>query len=194
MKEESTLLVDPLSSNLVVYVRALLRKRLEKESAPSFTYRGGEVFVIATRSGEEYVALRVAGELAYFVQHKPVKAAGLDFGRQVLVWRCRNTAASVGFANHVFFKLLLPQYRALISDVEQTPNGMAFWQWSLDHAMKQGDNCYLLDRRARPYLLTELRTWEDVNSHQDTLWGRTEGHLHTHAVISTTPLRLRNTP
>jgi hypothetical protein len=87
-------------------------------------------------------------------------------------------------------KHLLPKYTSLISDQHQTRNGAAFWQKMLELAFKKRKNVYFLDRRATPNRLTHLKSMLEIHKLTPDLWGRSEGHKRTFAIISQSRLQL----
>jgi hypothetical protein len=193
-EEHATKLIAPLSEERghVEYVKYLLRDKLAKKAKPFATYQGATVYLLGDRQ-QGYVVLEKAGEVLYFVRHELVKHNKLHFGRQVLVWRNKEVqgTAARGFAIHVFFNYLLPKYKALLADKEQTRDGKQFWEYALDFAFQKKLFVYYLDRRSTPNALYQLEDYADVIAHEDDLWGYEQGHLRTFAVISSVPLQLK---
>ncbi|MGD0511539.1 MAG: hypothetical protein ABSA33_06930, partial [Candidatus Micrarchaeaceae archaeon] len=115
-------------------------------------------------------------------------------GRQVIVWRNKEvySGASAGFASKIFFEYLLPKYKALVADKEQSPDGYAFWHYALREAFSRNKFVYFLNRRSTPNTLARLPTYDDVLEHEHDLWGEEDGHLRTFAVISEIPLAIKH--
>lgn len=133
-------------------------------------------------------------EVVYFVRHRRISYSGFKLGRQVLLWRDKsNDPVTAGFAQKVFFDVLLPRYGALIADKEQTRNGAAFWGNAIIGAFARKLHVYCLDRRGTVTLIP-LESEADVDKFAPTLWGSTKSHLLTFAVISNGPLTLRKRP
>jgi hypothetical protein len=193
-EETATKLIPPLPSNsgYVQYIKELLLKKLKRKPEPNARYQGANVHMFGDNQNG-YVVLEKNGEILYLVRHELVKHNALQLGRQVLVWRNREThsAAARGFASHVFFDFLLPKYKALIADKEQTADGKQFWEYALGRAFELEKHVYYLNRRATPNTLLELEDYADVLAHEDELWGHDQGHLRTFAVISQVPLKIK---
>lgn len=201
-EEHATQLIPDLNSDLPAYVSSLIEKKLATgKHSPLTTFNGADVYRLGD-SQTGYIVLY--GELdqgsgtpsvLYFVRYKKINAAGFPrLGRQVLVWRDKNSELSVGFAHYVFFNILLNEFESLLTDTQQTENGQRFWMFELDHALKHPNkyHVYFLDRRPAHGALVQLRTLQDISKHKSDLWGTSEAHLRTHAIISTKPLSLRN--
>ena len=190
----ATKLIPDIASNdgFVSYVKNLLSKKIFRQSLKEDgKFQGAKFYNFGDSSIGYYALVDDAGELVYFVRYKAVKANNLKFGRQVLVWREKTNASSAGFAEFVFFSKLLPRFKALITDTQQTNNGRQFWQHVLRQSFgKESCRVYFLDRRSSPNTLTELLSYEEVIKYEPKIWGSDEGHLRTHAVISTTPLKI----
>ena len=194
-EETATRLIAPLSddSGYVKHVRLLLNEKLRKKGKPFSVYQGATVYLLGDKQ-QGYVVLEKNGEILYFVRHEAVKHNSLQLGRQVLVWRNKDvhSAAARGFAAMVFFNYLLPKYKALVADKEQTANGKQFWEYALGTALEKGLYVYYLDRRSTPNRLLKLDDYAEVLAYEDELWGYENGHLRTFAVISQVPLELKN--
>ncbi len=189
---EATKIIPDLDSSLVDYVRTKLNPRCEKRK-PDEVYRGAEVhFLVNNQVG--YVCLydRSENSIVYFVRYKEVKQTGLKAGRQVLLWKDRSHIATTEFADHVFFLYLLPRFRTLFADVLQTEKGREFWQYALSKAFRIGLNVYMLDRRSIPTPV-KLESFDDVVKHYKDLWGPTNAHEYTWAVISKDKLQIKGT-
>ncbi len=191
MEEEyATKLIDDLEEALVEEVASLLQKKLRKNAKPQFTYRGADVHSFGDE-GTGYIVLVKDSEILYFVKHRTVRHNGFKLGRQVLVWRKPFVYEAAGFASQIFFKVLLPKYSALIADQLQTKQGKQFWLFALGHAFDTGLYVYFLDRRSTPNQLLEMSDDSDISKYSSQLWGHSEGHKRTFAVISTKPLSLK---
>jgi hypothetical protein len=76
-------------------------------------------------------------DISYFVKHRPVSIEQITAGRQILVWRNTDSYYAAGFAYYVFFNILLPKYKVLFADIQQTPNGKTFWSYAIKKAYKK---------------------------------------------------------
>jgi hypothetical protein len=189
--ETATKIVPDLETNLVQYVREKLQEKLNSSSIkPKWNWQGAPVYEIGD-SENGYVVLWDNNEVQYFVRVRRIRHNGFRLGRQVLLWRNPKSEVTNGFAQKVFFSVLLPKYGALIADKEQTKNGSAFWGNAIVSAFDRNLHVYFLDRRSRKTQLTELLDEDDLGKYRKELWGTTPSHLLTFAIISKTPLVLR---
>jgi hypothetical protein len=119
------------------------------------------------------------------VRYRNIKAGGNSFGRQVLVARLTNRPESALSALHVFYKYLMPRFKSLMTDTQQTEHGQRFWSTALAAAMKDKRyHVYSYDRRSTPNQLTRLGSWSELTKQMDVIWGTDEGRKRTHVVIS----------
>lgn len=190
-KVQATKLIQDLKPTLVDYVTEHLKEKIKRGATPAGRYAGLPYYAFGDR-GVGYVTLvNRNDQVVYFVRHRLVRHK-LRLGRQVLVWRNRQDLSSPGFAQFVFFNVLLPKYKALIADQEQTTSGFQFWQYALLRAFNEHLYVYALDRKSNPNRLIRLRSHEDLIEKEDLLWGHTNAHLRTFAVISKVPLKINS--
>ncbi|MDE1492817.1 hypothetical protein [Xenorhabdus bovienii] len=108
---------------------------------------------------------------------------------QILVWRIRtpqHRAALRDLAGKVFFDYLLERYNVIVSDMNQTNDGMAFWQDRMYDALMYNLHVYAYDM-----ITCELRkilTQDDVSRQEMWLWGDPEHHQNRLAIISKSEL------
>lgn len=190
MEETATKIIPDLGSDLIKYVQKHLKDRILGKKKPIGQYRGGDVYQFGDAENG-YIVLVEDNEVAYFVRHRRISHNGFRLGRQVLLWRNSDSQATNGFAQTVFFNILLPKYGALIADKEQTRNGAAFWANAIVSAFSRSLHVYFLDRRSRKTQLIELLNDADVEKHRHDLWGNQRQHLLTFAVISNHKLQLK---
>lgn len=127
-------------------------------------------------------------EVLYFVQYKSVRHAGIKFGRQILVYR-QAGAKYRGIVERVFFDYLLPRFKALISDQDQTVWGRRMWVYLADEAFGKGLHVYLMDRRGSGTKTTELKNMPELRAAAPTIWsGTAPRDRMTLLVISRDPL------
>lgn len=189
----STKLIPPLSDERIrrAGLNAFqIRKREIKDWKPIATYKDANVYTTGT-DGAGYYFLERNSSVIYFVHYKMIKGGGLRFGRQILVWRDSADIAASGFAKHIFWERLLPRFKALISDTQQTPNGKAFWGYMIDEAFSRGTPVYFYDRSSNPNRLIQIEDLTKLRQHDQEIWGTSNRHLQTHAVISEVPLQLK---
>lgn len=187
---EGTQIIPDLSLDVQKIERYFLGRT---ESMPAAGQWKGVPFYRFGDRGVGYLCLATSDELLYFVRHQLVRNNRLHLGRQVLVWRNpeARTIGAAGFARHVFMNILLPEYKALIADQEQTRNGRVFWEYMLDEAFQKNLYVYMLDRRSSPNRLVPLLNQKELQTHSSELWGPTEGHKRCCAVISKVELVIK---
>lgn len=164
------------------------------EKNPTFLQKypddhGGSLYTVGDQSNGYYY-LVVDDSITYFVRYRAIKGNGNKFGRQVLVARVASSIESSGLALHVFYHYLLPRFKSIISDTMQTERGKAFWDYALAKAFQRNLYVYYFDRRNTPNKLVRMENREDLKKYHSAIWGTDEGHLRTHAVISSVPLRI----
>ena len=187
---EGTRIVPDLELDVPKLEKTFL-KRTEKLQA-SGSWNGVPYYELWDR-GVGYIVLCSSTELYYFVRYKEIKHNKLRLGRQVLVWRTPNYVSTkpTGFARHVFFNLLLPKYKCLVADQQQTRNGAQFWGYMLTEAFNKNLHVYMFDRRSSPSVLTELHSMNDVEENRKYLWGADAGSERVFAVISKVSLSIK---
>ena len=191
MIEQSTKLISDIDTDRIeqwfTELLSIMSKKKPKLIGP---YRTGQLYHTGDISNGYYYLME-GDEVVYFVRYRKITGGGNRFGRQVLVANRKGSLASVGVAMHVFYTHLLPKFKALITDTQQTLNGRAFWGYALDKAYETGKHVYFYDRRSTPNTLTLLETENDLAKVYTKIWGTTEGHLRTHAVISEIPIQMK---
>ena len=193
LESNSTVMIPDLSNeHFVAEAQAYFDKRMRfnPDRKPDFFYRGAPVYMFGDGEQKSYIFLVENGEVIYLLKYHKVRYSGVKLGRQVLVVRARMTTATNQFARHVFFKILLPKYGALIADKQQTKFGRNFWEHAITDAINQNLHVYFLDRRSAPNVLHEIKSDSDVEKFSPDIWGNSKGHELTFAVISQTKLHL----
>jgi hypothetical protein len=192
--EAMTLLIDPLEESDIERDKRFILSKIKNRKSTG-KYKGADVYYLGD-SQNGYVALAKNDQLLYFVRHESVRHNKLPLGRQVMVWSAGSAPgsaayASTGFAAHVFFDYLLPKYKALIADKQQTDAGFRFWKYAINRALQEHKYVYFLNRRSTPNQLIRLQSDEDVEKYAHQMWGFNTGHLLTFAIISKIPLVLK---
>ncbi|TDB44107.1 hypothetical protein [Photorhabdus luminescens] len=137
----------------------------------------------------------VSKEVAYYnrVVIQPDVVLNCRPVTQILVWRIRtpqHRAALRDLAGKVFFDYLIDQYNVIVSDMNQTTDGMAFWQDRMYDALAYNMHVYAYDM-----ITCELRkilTQNDVSRQESWLWGDPEHHQNRLAIISKNELPIPN--
>jgi hypothetical protein len=189
-EEHATQIIPDLSTNLVNMVRKVLELKIRRGGKPVGTHNGVPYYAFGD-IGTGYIALYDGVNVLYFVRHKKVNHNGLSLGRQVLLWRDPTPSTkAAGFAQTVFFNILLPKYTALISDKEQTRNGKEFWSNAIIGAHARSLHVYYLDRASSPNKLLPILNSTDLHKYDPLIWGTSTRHTYTFAVISKSPLSI----
>jgi hypothetical protein len=204
IKEVAILLIDKLPrAELMLNVDVYLDKQLKKNSnkEPLFMEKKKyPVYQFGDDGSDSYIFLadEERKKVLYFVRYRFVKHNGFKFGRQVLMARRVKDdephPATHGFAQHIFFNVLMPKYHALILDKEQMQLSKEFWYNAITAAWRiEKIHVYLIDRISTPNRLIELFNRDDLGKYQDEIWGTDtadRAFIYTFAVISDKPLDL----
>lgn len=190
MKVNTRLFLDPISE---AHIRLALPELLlkTKNKQPEGKYNGADVYYLGN-SGIGYIVLVHLEQIIYFVRYRKVRHNNLPLGRQVLLWRDRAEASAEGFAKYVFFKILMPKYKALISDTQQTSLDQGFWSTAIGYALRHDYYVYYLNRYSSPNQLIGIPDLSTLDEYKKDIWGNSNKHKYTFAVISSIPLELIN--
>lgn len=104
---------------------------------------------------------------------------------QVLVWRTqkpKHRKELHDLAGVIFLNYLLEKYDVIVSDMNQTHDGMSFWQARMYDALAYGLNVYAYDMISCE--LNEISSEDDVGRYEQWLWGDPEHHQQRLAIIS----------
>ena len=186
-------MISDISTNrLAEEAQEYFNKRMwrDPKRKPDWKHKGADVYQFGDGTDVAYIFLVEKDEVTYFVKYRKISHNGFRLGRQVLVLRIKMTAATGGFAQYVFFNVLLPKYGALIADQQQTEFGRNFWANAIVRAFAQKFHVYFLDRRSTPNALHEIKNDSDLDHYAPQIWGESRGHERTFAVISQTKLHL----
>lgn len=104
---------------------------------------------------------------------------------QVLVWRTqkpKHRKELHELAGTIFLYYLLEKYDVIVSDMNQTHEGMSFWQARMYDALGFGLNVYAYDMMSGE--LHEMLTEDDVGHYEAWLWGDLDHYQNRLAIIS----------
>lgn len=104
---------------------------------------------------------------------------------QVLVWRTqkpKHRKELHELAGAIFLNYLLEKYDVIVSDMNQTHEGMSFWQARMYDALGYGLNVYAYDMMSCE--LHKLINDDDVGRYETWLWGDLEHFQNRLAIIS----------
>ncbi|MEI2263789.1 hypothetical protein [Erwinia sp. CGal63] len=113
---------------------------------------------------------------------------------QVLVWRTqkpKHRKELHELAGEIFLGYLLKYYDVIISDMNQTYDGIAFWQARMYDALAYGLKVYAYDMISCE--LNEIKSDDDVGHYEQWLWGDLRHYQHRLAIISKLPLPVADT-
>lgn len=90
---------------------------------------------------------------------------------QVQLWRDRKTADSKNIAEHIFFKHLMPNYKIVVTDSEQSSYGKSFWELRIQEAFDRKYNVYFADVM-EPRQLVKIKDIDEFyDKFYQTAWG-----------------------
>ncbi|CCP03104.1 hypothetical protein BN439_2044 [Erwinia amylovora Ea644] len=104
---------------------------------------------------------------------------------QVLVWRTQkrqHRKELYDLAGRVFLRYLLEKYDVIVSDMNQTHDGMSFWQARMFDALAYGLKVYAYDMQSCE--LHEIKTDDEVGHYEQWLWGDPGHYQNRLAIIS----------
>ncbi|CNK96235.1 hypothetical protein ACULTK_004526 [Yersinia enterocolitica] len=104
---------------------------------------------------------------------------------QVLVWRTQKREHRKELhelAGVIFLSYLLEKYDVIVSDMNQTHDGMSFWQARMYDALAYSLKVYAYDMLTCE--LHEIKTDNDVGRYEQWLWGDPEHYQNRLAIIS----------
>ncbi|WP_338511349.1 hypothetical protein [Erwinia aphidicola] len=104
---------------------------------------------------------------------------------QVLVWRTQKREHRKelhDLAGVVFLSYLLDKYDVIVSDMNQTHDGMSFWQARMYDALAYGLKVYAYDMITCE--LHDIKTDDEVGHYEQWLWGDPEHYQNRLAIIS----------
>ncbi|EYU15845.1 MULTISPECIES: hypothetical protein [Photorhabdus] len=136
----------------------------------------------------------VSKEVAYYnrVVIQPDVVLNCRPVTQILVWRIlkrEHRTVLHELAGKVFFDYLLEHYNVIVSDMNQTHDGISFWQARMYDALAYNMHVYAYDM-----ITCELRkilTQNDVSRQESWLWGDPEHHQNRLAIISKSELPIQ---
>lgn len=108
---------------------------------------------------------------------------------QVLVWRTqkpKHRKELHDLAGIIFLSYLLESYDVIISDMNQTHDGMTFWQARMYDALAWGLKVYAYDMISCE--LIDILSDDDIGYYEQWLWGDPEHYQQRLAIISKYPL------
>jgi hypothetical protein len=188
-RSTSIRLIPPIKEELSKLAETLYSKVIGKKSIG--TYNGASIYHIGD-AGIGYYLLIDKDTVAYFVKYTRVRFGGNHYARQILVWRNEERAVSARFATHVFFNILLPKFKYLISDQDQTSQGKRFWQVACDVSFERGFNVYKLDRSTTPIQLIKFDNKLEFIEGTRDLWGATLKDRQVLLIVTASTLSLRS--
>lgn len=104
---------------------------------------------------------------------------------QVLVWRTqkpKHRKELHDLAGTIFLGYLLEKYDVIVSDMNQTHDGMSFWQARMYDAISHGLKVYAYDMMTCE--LFGIQSDDDVGRYEQWLWGDPEHYQQRLAIIS----------
>ena len=161
------------------------RIALERDAEHLFDYGDLPVF----KSGGYYFGVDEDGLMPYVIKTEPkfisaVQKRGIV---QRALWRDSMSNLASGLPSKVFFDVLLHDYKLVISDCQQTPDGRRFWQLRLLEALKKGCFCYFLNATG-PRSMRRILKSETNFEKAGKIWGEDPKFKSHWLLISTEPL------
>ena len=184
------------SENTAIYDELTSSNPIDLGSNISMSIPAGYRFIrVDNRISSELFELALVSDTDKYVAYynKIDLRDDLYLGRhrvtQVLIWRTsipKYDNAIRGLPAAVFFEYLLRNYTVIVSDNEQTGNGMRFWQSRIYEALDLNSYIYryhLLDCHLEP-----IKNSDDLERMQNVIWGSDVDHVNQLVVLSSIPL------
>lgn len=114
-------------------------------------------------------------KVAYFAHYKSVNIKFMDksYGRQVFIRRSEHTSLSFGAPKIVFFNYLLPKFKSMVSDTEQSYDGKKFWEGAVAEAIREsGFSVQVLDTKNGKFV--DIKTIDEWDSTKPHIWGEND--------------------
>ncbi|OCQ54162.1 hypothetical protein Ppb6_00473 [Photorhabdus australis subsp. thailandensis] len=111
---------------------------------------------------------------------------------QVLVWRTlkrKHRTVLHELAGQVFFCYLLEHYNVIVSDMNQTHDGISFWQSRMYDALAYKMYVYAYDMITCE--LRKIQSEDDIGYQEVWLWGDPDHYQHRLAIISKNELPIK---
>lgn len=181
--EDNRVLYSQLSKGQEVNIRGLAVSpgyrivRVDERLKSVITQNHFELALINDVSEDVAYYNRVIIQPDSFLNCRPVT--------QVLVWRTQKREHRKELhelAGVIFLSYLLEKYDVIVSDMNQTHDGMSFWQARMYDALAYGLKVYAYDMTTCE--LHEIRTDNEVGHYEQWLWGDPEHYQNRLAIIS----------
>lgn len=168
------------------YLHDKRKKILESGENGKYTlYEFPRAFVMIDHETKE--SPRIVYLMRYEVKfHKFINK---QTAQQITVWRDTQHYITEGLAKHVFFNYLLHNYKAIITDAQQTDDGQKFWDKRILEALKNEKFVYyvnLMPDRELVKITNDAEYRKLVRNKE--IWGDKQKHQSRRIVISDTEL------
>lgn len=113
-------------------------------------------------------------KIEYFVKYEPVKLID-SFKkekaiRQILI--SRRTGAGVlsaGVAADIFWNILFPKFGCIVSDNQQTKNGISFWEYRIKEALEKQLTVSMIDTNDKKII--SIKSLSELKDLTPNIWG-----------------------
>jgi hypothetical protein len=78
-------------------------------------------------------------------------------------------AATTGVGKMIFWDHLFPKYHCIVSDNQQTTDGIAFWNYRIQEAFERDLVVRLVDTNDRTY--KDVNNFDELSRLRDEIWG-----------------------
>lgn len=169
MADQTAFGLDSPSKN-----KELLAKLLKKPHSliARIGLRTGEKLALyKTGEAEGSVFAQYDTHLALYIQFHQYKYAFLPVATvtQTKLWRNKELPVTNNFSQALFFRIMLAQSTAMLSDVEHTPDGIEFWKRRAGEALGKGLNVALVDFGKRSY--EQFTSGKELEKTLTASWG-----------------------
>ena len=111
-------------------------------------------------------------EVTYYMQYEVStnKLFG-SFLWQSLVWRSKKVQYNKTMPHEIFFEILLPKFKVIVTDGLQTEAGKRFWEFQIAYAIKNKINVYFHDEKTKDLEKVESLIEFDKVCSKYNVWG-----------------------
>jgi hypothetical protein len=153
-------------------------KSLKNGLASEVSNLGGDakLYQIGDSNTGVYFSAVGGTTIGYFAKYSNVLmdqtvAPSTQTMRQVLIksYRGIGGAATTGVGKMIFWDHLFPKYHCIVSDNQQTTDGIAFWNYRIQESFERNLVVRLVDTNDRTY--KDVNNFDELSRLQGEIWG-----------------------
>lgn len=172
-------IIDDLNNHDIHDIRLLCEKSLKNHTARKILEIGNHsnLFHLGDLNKGVYFSATNTGGIGYIAKYSSVMmdksiVPSTKTTRQVLIKSFRGIetqSASTGVGKMIFWDYLFPQFGCMVSDSQQTNDGIAFWDYRIREAFEQNLIVRLADTNDKTY--KDLSNYDELSELKSEIWG-----------------------